>query len=158
MDNTQFSRFAPLLRDMTEAQLASETERPRRLLLGTGMAGGKRIDIAYFPVGHVNVDAQVVIVGLTPGRKQMRSHDSLHPEGPPTWAFANRLTSSAPCFVSRNNNSPRNAQAGSTGSAGRLVRRIGPLRWQFEDGRSGVGGLTCGKFVVGVNVDRLEGL
>jgi hypothetical protein len=73
MDNTQFSRFAPLLRDMTEAQLASEIERPRRLLLGTGMAGGKRIDIAYFPVGRVNVDAQVVIVGLTPGRQQMRN-------------------------------------------------------------------------------------
>jgi hypothetical protein len=53
MDNTQFSRFAPLLRDMTEAQLASEIERPRRLLLATGMAGGKRIDIAYAPLDHV---------------------------------------------------------------------------------------------------------
>jgi hypothetical protein len=73
MDNTQFSRFAPLLRDMTEAQLASEIERPRRLLLGTGMAGGKRIDIAYAPLDHVNVDARIVIVGLTPGRQQMRN-------------------------------------------------------------------------------------
>src|ERR1700681_4763464 len=73
MGNTQFSRFASLLRDMTEAQLASEIERTRRLLLGTGMAGGKSIDIAYFPVGHVNVDAQVVVVGLTPGRQQMRN-------------------------------------------------------------------------------------
>ena len=73
MDNTQFSRFAPLLRDRTEAQLASEIERPRRLLLGTGMAGGKRIDIAYAPLDHVNVDARIVIVGLTPGRQQMRN-------------------------------------------------------------------------------------
>jgi hypothetical protein len=73
MDNTQFSRFAPLLRDMTEAQLASEIERPRRLLLATGMAGGKRIDIAYAPLDHVNVDARIVIVGLTPGRQQMRN-------------------------------------------------------------------------------------
>jgi hypothetical protein len=73
MDNTQFSRFAPLLRDMTEAQLASEIERPRRLLLATGMAGGKRIDIAYAPVDHVNVEARIVIVGLTPGRQQMRN-------------------------------------------------------------------------------------
>ena len=73
MDNTQFSRLAPLLRDMTEAQLASEIERPRRLLLATGMAGGKRIDIAYAPLDHVNVDARIVIVGLTPGRQQMRN-------------------------------------------------------------------------------------
>jgi hypothetical protein len=73
MDNNLFSRFAPMLRDMTEAQLASEIERPRRLLLGTGMAGGKRIDIAYAPLDHVNVDARIVVVGLTPGRQQMRN-------------------------------------------------------------------------------------
>src|ERR1700720_1628781 len=37
------------------------------------MAGRKRIEIGYFPVGRVNVDAQIVIVGLTPGRQQMRN-------------------------------------------------------------------------------------
>jgi hypothetical protein len=73
MDNNLFSRFAPVLRDMTEAELAAEIERPQRLLLSGGMAGGKRIDIAYAPLDHVNVDARIVVVGLTPGRQQMRN-------------------------------------------------------------------------------------
>jgi hypothetical protein len=72
-DGDLFSRFAPLLRDMTEAELAAEIERPQRLLLDDAMASRKHIEIAYFPVGHVNVDARVVIVGLTPGRQQMRN-------------------------------------------------------------------------------------
>jgi hypothetical protein len=71
VDNNLFSRFAPLLRDMTEAELAAEIERPRRLLLDHAMAGKRHIEIAYFPLGQVNVDAQVVLVGLTPGRVQM---------------------------------------------------------------------------------------
>jgi hypothetical protein len=73
MDNTRFCRFALLLRDMTEAELEAQIKRPRRLLLDTDMAGKRHIEIAYFPVGPVNVDAQVVIVGLTPGRTQMRN-------------------------------------------------------------------------------------
>jgi hypothetical protein len=58
---------------MTEAELAAEIEKPQRLLLDHAMAGKRHIEIAYFPVGQVNVDAQVVIVGLTPGRTQMRN-------------------------------------------------------------------------------------
>jgi hypothetical protein len=58
---------------MTDTELAAEIERPQRLLLGGVMAGRKRIEIAYFPVGEVNVDAHIVIVGLTPGRQQMRN-------------------------------------------------------------------------------------
>jgi hypothetical protein len=73
MDNNLFSRFAPLLRDMTEAELAAEIERPQRLLLGGAMAGRKRIEIAYAPFDHVNIDARIVVVGLTPGRQQMRN-------------------------------------------------------------------------------------
>jgi hypothetical protein len=73
MDNNLFSRFAPVLRDMTEAELAAEIERPQRLLLGGGTIGRKRIEIAYAPVDHVNVDARIVVVGLTPGRQQMRN-------------------------------------------------------------------------------------
>lgn len=71
--DTRFSRFAPLLRDMTEAKLEAEINRPRRLLLGTDMTrGGKRIDVAYFPAEPLNLDARIVIVGLTPGQTQMR--------------------------------------------------------------------------------------
>jgi len=73
MDNDLFSGFAPLLRDMTEAELLAEIERPQRLLLDGGMAGGKRIEIAYAPLDHVNTDARIVVVGLTPGRQQMRN-------------------------------------------------------------------------------------
>jgi hypothetical protein len=58
---------------MTQAELAAEIERPQRLLLGEAMAGHQHIEIAYFPVGQVDVDARVVIVGLTPGRQQMRN-------------------------------------------------------------------------------------
>jgi hypothetical protein len=72
-DGDLFSRFAPLLRDMTEAELEAEIKRPRRLLLDHATVGKRHIEIAYFPVGHVNVDARVVIVGLTPGRTQMRN-------------------------------------------------------------------------------------
>jgi hypothetical protein len=41
--------------------------------LGVGVAGGKRIEIAYAPLDHVNIDARIVVVGLTPGRQQMRT-------------------------------------------------------------------------------------
>lgn len=68
-----FSRFAPLLRDMTDSELASETEQPKRLRLDGAVTGAKRIDIAYFPIGPVKVDARIAIVGLTPGRQQMRN-------------------------------------------------------------------------------------
>lgn len=73
MDTNLFSQFAPLLSGMTETELASEIEQPQRLRLDGVMAGRRRIEIAYFPVGPVNVDARIAIVGLTPGRQQMRN-------------------------------------------------------------------------------------
>jgi hypothetical protein len=57
---------------MSEAELASETERPRRLLMATHVHKGKHLEIAYAPVDHVNAAADIVIVGITPGRQQMR--------------------------------------------------------------------------------------
>src|ERR1700738_4884089 len=56
---------------MTEAELVAEIKSPQRLLLDEAMTGRKRIEIAHFPIGQVNVDAQIVIVGLTPGKTQM---------------------------------------------------------------------------------------
>jgi hypothetical protein len=73
MSHNLFRRFGPLLRDMTEAELAAEIARPQRLLLEDAMVGHQHIEIAYFPVGPVNVKAQVVVVGLTPGRQQWRN-------------------------------------------------------------------------------------
>jgi hypothetical protein len=37
------------------------------------MVGNKRIDVAYWPRGPLNLDARVVIVGITAGRQQMRN-------------------------------------------------------------------------------------
>lgn len=73
MTHNQFRRFAPLLRDMTDAELAAEIQRPQKLLLNDAVVGHHHLEIAYFPVGRVNVDARLVIVGLTPGRQQMRN-------------------------------------------------------------------------------------
>jgi hypothetical protein len=73
MSHNLFRKFEPVLRDMTEPELAAEIERPHRLLLQAAMVGHQHIEIAYFPVGPVNVEAQVVIVGLTPGRQQWRN-------------------------------------------------------------------------------------
>lgn len=58
---------------MTDAELAAEIERPQRLLLHRAMVGHRSIEIAYFPSRPVNVDAEIVVVGLTPGRVQMRN-------------------------------------------------------------------------------------
>ncbi|MDX1883230.1 hypothetical protein [Mycolicibacterium sp. 120270] len=73
MGGKKLSPYARLLRDLSDAELASEIERPDRLRLESGLVGNKRIDIAYWPHPRVNVDAQIAIVGLTPGRQQMRN-------------------------------------------------------------------------------------
>jgi len=62
-----------MLSDMTDAELAAEIEQPQRLLLDSDMVRGKRIEIAYWPRGPVNVEARIAIVGITAGRQQMRN-------------------------------------------------------------------------------------
>lgn len=69
----KFAQFAPMLRVLTDKQLEEEIEHPKRLLLRTGMVGRRRIDIVYAPFDDANVDARLVLVGLTPGRQQMRN-------------------------------------------------------------------------------------
>jgi len=73
METTLFVQFAPLLRDMTESQLSKEILHPRRLRLEAATVGSRRIEVAYFPNGPVTPDARIAIVGLTPGRQQMRN-------------------------------------------------------------------------------------
>lgn len=73
MAHELFSTFSPVLRDMSEADLIAEIERPQKLLIGSDHGGTRKIDIAYAPFDHVNQDAEIVIVGLTPGRQQMRN-------------------------------------------------------------------------------------
>jgi len=73
MATKKLSRYARLLRDMTDAELAAEVQRPRQLLLESETSGGKRFDIAYWPHGPMNTGARIVIVGITAGRQQMRN-------------------------------------------------------------------------------------
>jgi hypothetical protein len=73
MNHELFSTFGSLLRNMTEPELRIEIEQPRKLLIASDHSGTPKIDIAYAPFDHVNADAEIVIVGLTPGRQQMRN-------------------------------------------------------------------------------------
>ena len=73
MTNSLFSTFAPILRDLSHQELLAEIERPERLLVASDTIRGRRIDVAYAAFDYVNRAADVVIVGLTPGRQQMRN-------------------------------------------------------------------------------------
>jgi hypothetical protein len=73
MSNELFSTFAPVLRDMSEAELLAEIERPSKLLIACDTFRGRQLEVAYATFDHINLDADVVIVGQTPGRQQMRN-------------------------------------------------------------------------------------
>ncbi|MHB9469164.1 uracil-DNA glycosylase family protein [Mesorhizobium sp. W050] len=64
--------YIRLVREISLAELAGEIENPRTLLMGSHVYKSKRLDIAYAPFGYVNAGADIVIVGITPGRQQMR--------------------------------------------------------------------------------------
>ncbi|RTL82839.1 MAG: hypothetical protein EKK29_15500 [Hyphomicrobiales bacterium] len=71
MAQSLFATFAPLLRTIMESELRAEIARPQRLLIESADFRGKRLDVAFAPFDYVNPAAQIVIVGLTPGRQQM---------------------------------------------------------------------------------------
>ncbi|KRB16394.1 hypothetical protein ASD99_08485 [Mesorhizobium sp. Root695] len=74
MQNTDlFSHFRPILNAMTRADLDKEIEHPDRLVVATSAFGRKNIEVVYAPFDHVNEKADIVIVGITPGRQQMRN-------------------------------------------------------------------------------------
>jgi len=73
MANNLFSSFAPILLGMSKAELVAEIEHPSKLLIDHDTFRGRQLDIAYAPFDHVNLSADVVVVGLTPGRQQMRN-------------------------------------------------------------------------------------
>jgi hypothetical protein len=66
-------RFLPVLDALSEIALRREIESAQELHIASHDHGAKRLDIAYAPFDHVNPEAQVVIVGITPGRQQMAS-------------------------------------------------------------------------------------
>jgi uracil-DNA glycosylase len=72
MTHDFFTQFADFIKTADMSQLEAEIAKPDALRLATGAVGAKRIDVAYAPFDHINRDARIVIVGLTPGRQQMR--------------------------------------------------------------------------------------
>ena len=68
-----FAQYAPLLRAMSDSDLEREIAAPDRFLIESASARGRRIDVAYAPFDYINHAAKIVIVGITPGRVQMRN-------------------------------------------------------------------------------------
>jgi hypothetical protein len=73
MAHDLFSTFSPIMRNLSETDLIAEIERPQKLLIESGDSGGRTLNIAYAPFDYVNKSAEIVIIGLTPGRQQMRN-------------------------------------------------------------------------------------
>ncbi len=76
MENTSplpANRFLPVLKGLSDAALCREIESAHELRLASCNHGGKRLDIAYAPFDYINLEARIVIVGITPGRQQMRN-------------------------------------------------------------------------------------
>lgn len=69
---TEAKEFLSIIAALSDREIDQELERPRRLLVATHRHGGKLLEMAYAPFDHVNVGAKVVIVGITPGRQQMK--------------------------------------------------------------------------------------
>jgi hypothetical protein len=66
------TEYLQIVASMSQAEIAAETDNPRRLLMGTHVHKSKRLDIAYAPFDHVSIGADIIIVGITPGKQQMR--------------------------------------------------------------------------------------
>jgi hypothetical protein len=65
------TEYLRIIAAMSDAEVAAETDNPRRLLIETHVYKSKRLDIVYAPFDHVNTRADIVIVGITPGKQQM---------------------------------------------------------------------------------------
>jgi len=74
MDTTHLAQdYLRFLETAGQASLESELESPSKLLIAADTHRGKRIEIAYAPFDFINRNARIVIVGITPGRQQMRN-------------------------------------------------------------------------------------
>lgn len=67
MNSTLFQQFAPVIRNLSQAELQGAPSLYDKLTLAN--EGGLRV--CYAPFEHINTNARVVIVGITPGRTQM---------------------------------------------------------------------------------------
>jgi hypothetical protein len=67
MDKNLFSRFVPVINSLSPAELAGSPSLYKKLEL----ASTENLQVCYAPFEHINPNARVVIVGITPGRQQM---------------------------------------------------------------------------------------
>ena len=69
MEQKLFPRYVDFIRDADTATLEREIAAPDHLRLSSD----HRLTVAYAPFDHVVPTARIVIVGITPGRQQMRN-------------------------------------------------------------------------------------
>ena len=67
MDTKLFERFSPVIRSLSAAELDGAPSLFDKLHL----AGEGKVEVCYAPFEWINLQARVVIVGITPGRTQM---------------------------------------------------------------------------------------
>ncbi|MDW9481184.1 hypothetical protein GOB57_21295 [Sinorhizobium meliloti] len=58
---------------ISSSDIAREVNAPNKLLMGSEITRNGSVEVAYAPFDHVNTDASIVIVGITPGRTQMEA-------------------------------------------------------------------------------------
>ena len=66
------AKYLPIIKSMSEAEVASEIVNPRELLLDRYLYKSTRLEIAYAPFDYINTRAKIVIVGITPGKHLMQ--------------------------------------------------------------------------------------
>lgn len=69
MAQTLFPRFADIIRNTAHFDL-TDPSADHPLLLDRTAAGGRQVRMLYAPFDHINRDARIVIVGMTPGAHQ----------------------------------------------------------------------------------------
>jgi len=67
MDTNLISRFAPVIRNLTAAELRGSPSLRQKLTL----AQDGDLQVCYAPFEYINPSARVVLVGITPGNQQM---------------------------------------------------------------------------------------
>ncbi len=67
MDTKLFTHFAPVIQNLTTAELAGALSLREKLSIATQ----GDLQVCYAPFEFINTSARVVLVGITPGRQQM---------------------------------------------------------------------------------------
>ena len=62
-----FKKFTPIIQSLTQAELNGAPSLNERLRI----VQDGQLEVCYVPFEHINTNARVVVVGITPGRTQM---------------------------------------------------------------------------------------